>query len=37
MIAAIAAFVRRHLDLELTYRNTMHDLTILDTDNKEIF
>lgn len=36
MIAAIRAFVRRHLELELDYRATMQTIRNIDTDIKEI-
>lgn len=35
MIAAIRAFLRRHLELELTYRHVLHQIRTIDTDTKE--
>lgn len=35
MIAAIRAFLRRHLELELTYQQTLHQIRTTDNDTKE--
>lgn len=36
MIAAIRAFLRRHLELELDYQHVLHQIRTIDTDTKEI-